>query len=289
MTLKELRDRILLQEDLNFLLTNRIPRIALTRWMGKFSKIKNPIVRDVSIALWKMCSDLDLSEAKKSSFESLHDCFIRELKPGLRSFDPNPNTICSPCDGIVGACGAIENDQIFQAKGMPYSLKELMGSDEVANRHRNGTYVTLRLTSSMYHRFHAPADCSVQRVTHIQGDTWNVNPIALKRVERLFCRNERAVIEMTLTKSKQALTLVPVGAVLVASIRLHCLDLQLHHDYTGPQTLTCNAQAQKGEEMGWFEHGSTIIVFAPEGMQLAQGIENGHRIKLGEPLLQIAA
>ncbi|NDD14701.1 MAG: phosphatidylserine decarboxylase, partial [Betaproteobacteria bacterium] len=86
MTLKELRDRILLQEDLNFLLTNRIPRIALTRWMGKFSKIKNPIVRDVSIAFWKMCSDLDLSEAKKSKFESLHDCFIRELKPGLRSF-----------------------------------------------------------------------------------------------------------------------------------------------------------------------------------------------------------
>jgi len=289
MTLKELRDRILLQEDLNFLLTNRIPRIALTRWMGKFSKIKNPIVRDVSIALWKMCSDLDLSEAKKSSFDSLHDCFIRELKPGLRPFDPNPNTICSPCDGIVGACGAIENDQIFQAKGMPYSLKELMGSYEVANRHRNGTYVTLRLTSSMYHRFHAPADCTVQRVTHIQGDTWNVNPIALKRVERLFCRNERAVIEMTLTNSQQPLTLVPVGAVLVASIRLHCLDLQLHHDYTGPQTISCNASAQKGEEMGWFEHGSTIIVFAPAGMKLAQGIENGHRIKLGEPLLQIAS
>ena len=129
----------------------------------------------------------------------------------------------------------------------------------------------------------------MQRVTHIQGDTWNVNPIALKRVERLFCRNERAVIEMTLTNSQQPLTLVPVGAVLVASIRLHCLDLQLHHDYTGPQTLTCNAHAQKGEEMGWFEHGSTIIVFAPEGMQLVQGIENGHRIKLGEPLLQIAA
>jgi phosphatidylserine decarboxylase len=136
----------------------------------------------------------------------------------------------------------------------------------------------------MYHRFHAPHDCTVQRVTHIQGDTWNVNPIALRRIERLFCRNERAVIETRLEPSGLPLTLVPVGAILVASIRLHFLDLLLHHDYDGPNSIECSTTMHRGQEMGWFEHGSTIIVLAPSGLQLAAGVATGNQIKAGEPL-----
>lgn len=285
MTFKKLRDRILQQEDLNFLLTNRLPRIALTGWMGRLSKVRTPWVRDLSIWIWKQFSDLDLSEAKKQHFDSLHDCFVRELKPGLRPFDPAADVVCSPSDGIVGACGPIEGGRLLQIKGMAYSLEELLGDPVVSARHQYGSYVTLRLTSSMYHRFHAPADCTVQRVTHIQGDTWNVNPIALKRVERLFCRNERAVIETRLEPSGLPLTLVPVGAILVSSIRLHFLDLRLHHDYTGPRVLECSSTLQRGQEMGWFEHGSTIIVLAPSGMRLHAGIACGQRVRAGEPLL----
>ena len=287
MTLKHLRDRLLLQEDLNFLLTNRIPRIAVTRWIGRFSKIRHPWVRDLSIAIWKLFSDLDLSEAKKQQFDSLHDCFVRELKPGLRPFDPSPKVVCSPCDGIVGACGLIESDEVLQIKGMPYRLSELLGDAALAAHHIGGSYVTIRLTSSMYHRFHAPDDCMVQRVTHIRGDTWNVNPIALKRVERLFCRNERAVIETRLETSGLPLTLVPVGAILVASVRLHFANLHLHHDYAGPQTLDCNARVQRGQEMGWFEHGSTIIVLAPPGLGLQAGIDTGTRLHAGQALLAV--
>lgn len=285
MTLKKIRDAILLQEDLNFLLTNRIPRIALTRWMGRFSKIRHPWVRALSIRIWRLFSDLDLSEAKKERFDSLHDCFVRELKDGARPFDPRSGVVCSPSDGIVGACGTIEDGRLLQIKGMAYTLRELLGDEVLTERHRHGSYVTLRLTSSMYHRFHAPHDCTVQRVTHIQGDTWNVNPIALKRVERLFCRNERAVIETRLEPSGLPLTLVPVGAILVSSVRLHFLDLHLHHDYQGPQTLECSAPLRRGQQMGWFEHGSTIIVLAPPGLQLQAGITTGHRIKAGEALL----
>jgi len=285
MTFKKLRDRILLQEDLNFLLTNRIPRIALTRWMGRFSKLRNPLVRELSIAVWKLFSDLDLSEAKKEKFDSLHDCFVRELKDGARPFDPSPAVVCSPCDGIVGACGPIEGDELLQIKGMPYRLSELLGDAVLAARHQGGRYITIRLTSSMYHRFHAPDDCTVQRVTHIQGDTWNVNPIALQRVARLFCRNERAVIESRLESSGLPLTLVPVGAILVASVRLHFLDLHLHHDYLGPKTVACDARLQRGQEMGWFEHGSTIIVLAPPGLMLHAAVGTGCRIKAGEALL----
>jgi phosphatidylserine decarboxylase len=223
MTVKALIASFTQQEDLNFLLTNRIPRAALTRFMGWFSKIENPLVRDGSIALWKLFSDLDLSEARKTHFRSLHDCFTRELKPGLRPFDPDPSIVASPSDGIVGAHGRIADTELFQVKGAPYSLLDLLGDSVLVDQHRNGSFVTLRLTSSMYHRFHAPFDAHIERVTLIHGDVWNVNPIALKRVERLFCKNERAVIRTRLPTG-EAVTLVPVAAILVASIRLHFLD-----------------------------------------------------------------
>ncbi len=247
MTVKALIASFTQQEDLNFLLTNRIPRAALTRFMGWFSKIENPLVRDFSIALWKLFSDLDLSEARKDHFTSLHDCFTRELKPGLRPFDPDPSVVASPSDGIVGAHGKIADTELFQVKGAPYSLLDLVGDPALVDQHRNGSFVTLRLTSSMYHRFHAPHDAHIERVTLIHGDVWNVNPIALKRVERLFCKNERAVIRTHLATG-EAVTLVPVAAILVASIRLHFLDMVLNAQTRGPVNFPCDVNVAKGEE-----------------------------------------
>jgi hypothetical protein len=133
----------------------------------------------------------------------------------------------SPVDAIVGAHGPIEGTSVFQAKGFPYTLKDLIGPLEDVHDWCNGTFMTLRLTSSMYHRFHAPYDCKVEQVRYFSGDTWNVNPIALKRVEKLFCKNERVLIRTTFQGdgpcSGQRVALVPVAAILVASIRLHFL------------------------------------------------------------------
>src|SRR5580698_3504995 len=258
MTIRGLITVLSQQEDLNFLLTNRVPRAALTRFMGWFSKIEQPQVRDLSIACWRLFSDLDLSEARKTDFKSLHDCFTRELKPGLRPSDPDPLVVVSPCDAIVGAHGAIDDTELFQVKGAPYSLLALLGEPALVEQHRNGRFVTLRLTSSMYHRFHAPCDSRIEQVNFISGDVWNVNPIALKRVEKLFCKNERAVIRTRLD-SGEALTLVPVAAILVASIRLHFLDIVLNADTSGPVSFPCDVDTRKGDELGWFEHGSTII------------------------------
>jgi phosphatidylserine decarboxylase len=286
MTLRGLISALTQQEDLNFLLTNRIPRAALTRFMGWFSKIENPLVRDASIACWRMFSDLDLREAKKSEFKSLHDCFTRELKPGLRPPDPDPSVVVSPSDGIIGAHGAIEDTELFQIKGASYSLLDLLGDPKLVDAHRNGRFVTLRLTSSMYHRFHAPHDCRIQQVTFISGDTWNVNPIALKRIERLFCKNERAVIQTRLV-SGEALTLVPVAAILVASIRLHCLDIVLNAQTRGPSVFPCETSVRKGDELGWFEHGSTIIVLAPDHFEFCDNVREGARILAGQPLLRL--
>jgi phosphatidylserine decarboxylase len=285
MTIKNLIAGLTQQEDLNFLLTNRIPRAAVTRFIGWFSKIEQPLIRDLSIACWRMFSDLDLSEAKKASFKSLHDCFTRELRPGLRPADPDPAIVASPSDAIVGAHGAIADTELFQIKGAPYSLLDLLGDPALVEAHRNGRFITLRLTSSMYHRFHAPYDCRIERITFIHGDTWNVNPIALKRVERLFCKNERAVIQTHLS-SGEALTLVPVAAILVASIRLHCLDRMLNAQTTGPTEFRCDVSVRKGDELGWFEHGSTIIVLAPDHFEFCDDIVDGARIRAGQPLMR---
>ena len=284
MNLKTLRDRFLLQEDLNFLLTNRLPRHAITRFMGWYSRIRSPWLTRFNIAVWRLFTDLDLSDAKHQHFETLHACFTRALREGARPFNRDANTLASPCDAIVGACGDVAGTQVLQAKGFPYALQDLFGSRRLAEQHANGRYVTLRLTSSMYHRFHAPADLTMERVTYLSGDTWNVNPIALRRVERLFCRNERAVLETRLPDGSP-LTLVPVAAILVASIRLHALNVLLHLRYRGPNVIPCEAHLRKGDEMGWFEHGSTIIVFVPPDWQLSPGVQTGARLQAGQALL----
>jgi phosphatidylserine decarboxylase len=286
MTARRLLSRIVLQEDINFLLTNRVPRRLLTRFMGWFSRIEQPLVRDASIAAWRLFTDLDLSEARRSEFRSLHDCFTRELREGARPVDPRPDVLVSPCDGIVGACGAVRGVEAFQAKGFPYSLVDLLGDRDAAERYRDGCFVTLRLRSDMYHRFHAPAAATVERVTYISGDTWNVNPIALERVERLFCRNERAAIELRLHDGGDRVTLVAVAAILVASIRLHFADVRLHLRYRGPNVIPCRASVARGEELGWFENGSTILVFAPGGFGLAAALQEGSRVRMGEALFE---
>jgi phosphatidylserine decarboxylase len=288
MTVKGLIATLTQQEDLNFLLTNRVPRAALTRFMGWFSKIEQPLIRDLSIACWRLFSDLDLSEARKTSFKSLHDCFTRELRPGLRPPDPDSSIVVSPCDAIIGAFGAIADAELFQIKGAAYSLLDLLGDPTLVDAHRNGRFVTLRLTSSMYHRFHAPHDCHIEQVTFISGDTWNVNPIALKRIEKLFCKNERAVIRTRL-ESGEILTLVPVAAILVASIRLHFLDIVLNAATPGPAVFPCDVGVRKGDELGWFEHGSTIIVLAPDDFEFCDDVVESARIYAGQPLLRKSA
>ena len=285
MTVKSLIASLTRQEDLNFLLTNRIPRAALTRFMGWFSKIENPLVRDFSIGCWRLFSDLDLSEAKKTHFKSLHDCFTRELRPGLRPADPDSAIVASPSDGIIGAFGTIRDGELYQIKGAPYSLIDLLGDPALVEAHRNGRFLTLRLTSSMYHRFHAPHDGHIDQVTLIHGDTWNVNPIALKRVERLFCKNERAVIRTRLATG-EALTLVPVAAILVASIRLHFLDIVLNAGTRGPLVFPCDVNVKKGDELGWFEHGSTIIVLAPAHFSFGDHVAEGVHVRAGQALLR---
>lgn len=274
------------QEQINFLLTNRVPRRYLTRLMGWYSRIESRWLTRFSITVWKVfADDLDLTEAKKTRFRSLHDCFIRELKTGARQVDSRNEIVVSPCDAIVGACGNIEGTTVYQAKGFPYELSDLIADKNLQEKYRDGIYVTLRLKSSMYHRFHAPLDCKVKQINYVSGDTWNVNPVALKRIEKLYCKNERAVVQLHTGSEDRSITMVPVAAILVASMKFHCLKTVLDLKYQGPNRLLCNAQYKKGEEMGYFQHGSTIILFATKNYKLNEDISRGHRIYMGQALL----
>ena len=214
--------RLFLNERINFLVTNRLPRRYATQLAGWYSRIRSRRLTRLSLAVWKLfADDLALHEAAKTEFESLQDCFTRALKPGARPIDPAPERVVSPCDSIIGAHGRVRGTELFQAKGLPYRLEELLGDGPRAERYRDGYFVTLRLKANMYHRFHAPESGRIRGVTYVSGDTWNVNPIALKRVERLFCRNERAIIELETESPERPLALVPVAAILVASMRLN--------------------------------------------------------------------
>jgi phosphatidylserine decarboxylase len=287
MTLRRRIRDFLARDDVNFLLTNRIPRRALTRFAGWFSRVEQPAIRSLSIALWRFFSDLDLSEADSREFRSLHHCFTRRLIPGARPIDNDSRIVVSPCDAIVGAHGTISGDELHQIKGFRYALGELLGDDALARVHRNGRYATLRLTSSMYHHFHAPYDCRVDQVAYIAGDTFNVNPPTLRRIDKVYCKNERAVLQTTLRGSAHAVTLVPVGAVLVAGIRLNFVDLErCRRERTGDR-IVCKADFRKGDEMGWFEHGSTIVILAPDEFALCENVAEGVVIRVGQPLMRL--
>jgi phosphatidylserine decarboxylase len=286
MTLRRVIMRITQQEDLNFLLTNRLPRRWLTIFVGWLSRLEQPLLCRAFIGIWRLFAPLDLSEARCTRFRSLQEFFTRELKDGARLVEPDPAVLVSPCDGVVGEMGPVVAGSVLQAKGFPYTLMDLLGDAALVRTYLEGTFVTLRLRSDMYHRFHAPYDCRVEQVTYVSGDTWNVNPITLQRIERLFCKNERAIIRCRLP-SGPLITLVPVAAILVASIRLHFVDVLLHLRYRGPNTLPCDASLRKGEEMGWFQHGSTMIAFAPPGVQLCAGLRHGDVIRMGESLLSL--
>lgn len=283
--LRRLQHRLQNQQRLNFWLTNRIPRNLLTRWMGRFSRIENRRLARIAIRVWQwFADDLRLDEAAEREFSSLHACFTRRLKPGARPIDPDPDVLASPCDAVVGARGRIAAGQLLQAKGMVYRLEDLLRDASIAQRHYGGSYVTLRLKSSMYHRLHAPCDLHLPHLDYIAGEVFNVNPPALARIPGLFCRNERAVLPLDTPLGP--VTLVPVAAILVASMRFCCLPGALDMRYNGPRRIDCNADFERGQELGWFEHGSTVIVLSGPGLEPLESLADGDVIRVGRPLMR---
>lgn len=274
-----------LAESLNFVLTNRVPRKMLTRLTRRISRIEQPQFTRFAMWVWqRVGGDLQLHEAAQKQFRSIHDCFTRELKPDQRPIDNHKDHIISPSDGIVVSYGDIDGDVILQAKGYPYTLAELIPDEVIRNRYINGKFITLRLTSTMYHRFHAPTDCVLKRVIFIPGDMWNVNAAAIKRVDKLYCKNERAVLDLDLSDPERHLAVIPIAAIAVASLKLHSIKDDLDMHYSGPTDIAPHDNYKRGEEMGYFQHGSTIIVLASDNHDFHPDISINKLMRMGQPI-----
>jgi phosphatidylserine decarboxylase len=173
----------------------------------------------------------------------------------------------------------------IQAKGFAYPLGDLLLDPALTVRYLGGRFVTLRLRSTMYHRFHAPCDGRIASVTWIAGETWNVNPVALRRIDRIFCKNERVVIDVEAATPRRSVTLVAVAAILVSSVHLECLPTPPRSAAGRLAHFPCNAPVRKGDEVGHFRNGSTIILLAPHDFEFCPSLTEGQLIRMGQPLL----
>jgi phosphatidylserine decarboxylase len=274
-----------IKDGIHFLLTNLPPRRTVSRWMGRLSRIQNPSWTRLALWVWQRFDRLELDDSPPCQYASVHDCFIRPLKPGARAIDPDPETLTSPCDGILGAFGRVQAGHLYQIKGQNYRIDELIGVGRDTHGWQNGHFMTIRIKSSMYHRFHAPAAGQLLNVQHFTGDAYNVTPATLRWIDRLFCKNERACLTYHLAPG-DCIAMVPVAAILVAGIRLHALD---GIDWLGDQRVTTPpkpASYVKGEELGWFEHGSTIVMLTPAHWEPLPSLRQGDRLWMGQALFR---
>ena len=259
----------------------------LTNLFGKISHSENKIVIKLLFFFFKLFSgSLNLHESQKQDFRSFHDYFIRELKPGLRPIDPDELAFVSPCDGIVGAFGRIEENLLMQVKQESYKLEDfLCGDKQLIETFHNGTYLTLRIKPNFYHRFHMAYDATIKRIGLIPGELWNINQATLHKVQSLFSKNERAILFAENEAFKMAI--VPVGTVLVGSIKLNMLDYSFNHKYKDPIYLNTDYQAQKGEELGMFHYGSTVVILLDKQVTFSENMRLANFVKVGEKLLTL--
>ena len=260
--------------------------------MGWFSRVEQPLVARLSLAIWRAAAGdaLRLDEADRTDFRSIHDCFTRALKPGARPIDDAPASSSAPATASSSPPAASPTRTLVQAKGFTYTLDDLLQDPDLASRCRDGHYVTIRLTSTMYHRFHAPDDGCVTTVCHVPGDTWNVNPPALARVPRLYCRNERVIIPIALAGVASPLVLVPVGAILVGSVHLHFARLGRRRASTA-----ATAESAARRRSGAARSSATSIT-APRSSCSPRPASSrfrawprGLRLRVGQPLLRHAS
>jgi len=239
----------------------------------------------IRVLTW-VAGDLHLEEAAESQFPSMRACFTRRLRPGARPIDDDPRHLVSPCDGQVMAAGPVVSGLLVQAKGLTYTLENLLKDRALTAQCVDGVFITLRLTPAMYHRFHAPDTATLLDVRHVPGAAWNVNPPTVQWLPRLYVRNTRAVLPFTLHGEPSTVVLVPVGAILVSGIVLPVVPGWDNRDRHSQCIVPCRADLMRGDEIGYFEHGSTVIVLASRGVDLVEGIAEGQTVRMGQPLMR---
>lgn len=262
-----------------------LPKHLVTLLAGKLANAKMGKFTTFLITQFIKQFKIDMSEAKyseASDFETFNDFFTRELKAGLRPIVEGDNKLATPVDGCVSQQGEIKAGRIFQAKGHDFSLRELLGGrDDIAAPFDDGIFSTVYLAPKDYHRIHMPITGKLEQMVFIPGDLFSVNPLTAENVPNLFARNERAVTIFSTAVGPMAMVLV--GATIVASIEtvwagtLKGKTIQ-YWDYS-EQDITL----EKGDEMGRFKLGSTIVALFPkDSIDFSEELQAGSVTRLGE-------
>ena len=268
-----------------------MPQLYLTQLAGWFAQQKWDAVTHFVIKAFAKKYNVDMSEAKKENFsdyESFNQFFIRELKDDARKINENPTALCLPADGRVSQIGHIDDDRLLQAKGHFFSLSELLaGDEELVNTFKNGEFATIYLSPRDYHRVHMPCDATLRKMIYVPGDLFSVNPFLAEHVPNLFARNERVICVFDTAFGPMAQILV--GATITASMSTVWAGV-INPPRTGEVKVwtyqgDSAIKLTKGQEMGAFQLGSTVInLFPANSVTLAEHLEVDVPVRMGEIL-----
>lgn len=268
-----------------------MPQLYLTQFAGWFAQQKWGAVTHFVIKVFAKKYNVDMSEAKKENFsdyESFNQFFIRELKDDARKINENPTALCLPADGRVSQIGHIDDERLLQAKGHFFSLSDLLaGDEELVNTFKNGEFATIYLSPRDYHRVHMPCDATLRKMIYVPGDLFSVNPFLAEHVPNLFARNERVICVFDTAFGPMVQILV--GATITASMSTVWAGV-INPPRTGEVKVwtyqgDSAIKLTKGQEMGAFQLGSTVInLFPANSVTLAEHLEVDIPVRMGEIL-----
>ncbi|RRJ82326.1 archaetidylserine decarboxylase [Aestuariirhabdus litorea] len=274
------------------LLQYLVPQHLLSRAAGWVAECRWPWFKNRFISLFVNHYQVDMSQALEEdpkAYEHFNAFFTRALKPGARILAPDPRQLICPADGQISQIGQIEYGRIFQAKGHDFSLTELVGGDtSLADEFMNGSFATIYLSPRDYHRVHMPVEGTLRTMVHVPGKLFSVNQATAENIPGLFARNERVVAIFDTAQGPMAMILV--GAMIVASIETVWAGL-VAPPRREPKRTDYNAAARqpvtlgRGEEMGRFKLGSTVILLYPQqSMRWLESMRAGNSVRMGEAL-----
>jgi phosphatidylserine decarboxylase len=282
--------------DHGFVLLQRIlPKRLLTAIVHSLSHIRTLAVKDFLIRQFVRSFNVDLQDIARpvpDGFDDFNDFFTRELASNTRPVDADPHSVVSPVDGTISASGQIVGNTIFQAKGLHYTLADLLATDlQRAAQFENGSFATIYLAPYNYHRIHSPLAGKLIAANYVPGDLFSVNNATVSLLPNLFARNERVICHFETAAGRMVLVLV--GALNVGSIST-VWSGKIRPRTAGPvqqidlRRSTVSTAITKGGLVGWFNMGSTVILLMPPGACRWQGrIKYGQEVRMGESIASI--
>ena len=261
-----------------------LPRRGMTRVMGRLAdqSLPAPVARAV-VNLYSRAYDVRLDECESRDYASFDDFFTRTLLPNARPLEGDERTIVSPADGRLDGPGAVDASSVYMVKGRPYRAEELLGGEDEARRYEGGSACVVYLSPRDYHRVHAPVAGEIAHVRSMPGDYYPVNAIGIEHVPNLFVRNRRVAIAIDTPPELDLgrVTLVMVAAIVVGRITVSGVpgrDVPL-----GDHRLSPSRKVARGDEVGIFHLGSTVVMFL-EKRASAGWVASEGPVRLGQAL-----